>query len=147
MKGKGNMAEWKIKGIFKGDADKVYAEINTLEKVTPENVLNAAQNEQSELHKCFLWDNDEAANKYRLEQARQIIQLLVVTPKQEEIQPTRIFQISSEKNVYQKNDYFLKNEDEYQILLSRAKEELRAIQRRYNTLAELEAVFAAIDEL
>ena len=141
------MAQWKLQNYFKGDADKVYAEIETLSKVTPENILELAKNNTTELHKCFTWDDNEAANKYRLEEAQRIIQMLVVTPKETEVQPVRVFQISSEKNVYQKNDYFLKNEDEYQILLQRAKDELKAIRRRYDTLAELEAVFAAIDEL
>lgn len=141
------MAEWKLKGIFKGDADKVYAEISTLSSVTPENVLKYAKNKKSELHKCFTWDDTEAANKWRLKEAQKVIQMLVVTPREEEAQPVRVFQISSDTNVYQPNEYFIKNEDEYQILLQRAKDELKAIRRRYETLAELEAVFAAIDEL
>ena len=42
----------------------------------------------------------------------------------------------------------MKNEDEGTALLKRAKEELRAFQKRYECLkGELEQVFEAIDEL
>lgn len=141
------MAEWKIKGIYKADANKVYNEISTLSEVTPEKVLEKAKNKQSELHRCFCWDDSIAAHRYRLQQARGIIQMLVVTPRAEEEQPTRIFQISSEKNVYQENTFFIQNQDEYQILLKRALAELNAFKRRYATLSELEDVMRAIDEL
>lgn len=141
------MADWKIKGIFKADADKVYDEISGLESITPQNVLEKAKNKGSELHKCFEWDDSVAAEKYRLSQARQIIRYLVVTPVQEEATPVRVFQISSERNTYQKNSFFMVNQNEYRILLDRAKAELQAIKKRYATLSELEEVFNAIDQL
>lgn len=65
-------AEWKIKGIYKADAQKVADEIGE-KSITPQEVLEKARDENSELHKCFEWDNDIAAEKYRLEQARKII--------------------------------------------------------------------------
>lgn len=141
------MADWKIKGIFKADADKVYEEISELPSVTPQQVYERAKDPESELYKCFEWDNDVCAEKWRLQQARQIIQMLVVTPRQEETQPVRIFQISSEKNEYKENSFFLQNKDEYKTLLKRAKEELQSFKRRYKMLSELEVIFDAIDEL
>lgn len=142
------MAEWKIKGIFKGDADRVYDEIKTLPAVTPKAVLEKAKDKKSELNKCFTWNNDEAAEKYRLIEARRIIQLLVVSPRDsEDAQPVRIFQISSEKNQYQENEYFMRNEDEYQVLLKRAKSELHAFQQRYSMLSELEEILSLIDKI
>lgn len=138
--------KWKINGIFKANAEIVYQEIGST-SVTPEEVLEKARNENSELHKCFLWDNDEAAERYRLQQARQIIQLLVITPKHENDEPIRVYQISSERNTYQPTQFFIQNPDEYQLLLKRAKGELKAIRSRYKTLSELEAVFDSIDNL
>lgn len=141
------MADWKIKGIFKADADKVYAEICTLDEITPKAILEKAKNKKSELHKCITWDKDEAALKWQLREARQVIQLLVVSPREEEAQPIRIFQISSATNEYKENTFFLQNQDEYENLLKRAKAELIAIKNRYQTLSELEDVFDAIDAL
>ena len=139
-------AEWKIKGIYKADAQKVADEIGD-GKVTPQEVLEKARDENSELHKCFEWDDSIAAEKYRLQQARQIIINLVYAPKTEEVQPVRCFQITTERCTYQQTKMFLVQEDEYQSLLKRAKSELENFKAKYKTLSELEEVFNAIDAL
>ena len=61
-------AEWRIKGIYKADAQKVADEIGD-KKVTPQEILEKARDETSELHKCFEWDDSVAAERYRLQQA------------------------------------------------------------------------------
>lgn len=139
--------EWKINGIFKANAQKVYEEIGD-RKVTPEEVLEQARNdEDSELHKCFEWNDSVAAEKYRLTQARQIIQLLVIKPEKKEEPQVRVFQITTETNNYQPTRLFLEQPDEYKALLQRAKNELSALKTRYKTLSELEAVFTEIDKV
>ena len=47
------------------------------ENVTAEQIVDRAKDETSELHKCFTWDNDMAAEKYRLVEARNIMRYLV----------------------------------------------------------------------
>lgn len=138
--------KWKINGIFKADPKKIYKELGDT-NITPEEVLEKARNEKTELHRCFIWDNNLAAEKYRLQQARQIIQLLVVVPKSEDSEPIRAFQITSERNTYQPTRLFLEQPDEYQTLLRRAKAELQEIKKRYKMLSELETIFEAIDNL
>ena len=138
--------KWKVSGIFKADAQKVYKEIGST-SITPEEVLEKARNEKTELNKCFEWNDGIAAEKYRLQQARQIIQLLVVVPKSEDSEPIRAFQITSERNTYQPTRLFLEQPDEYQILLKRAKIELAEFKKRYKTLSELEEIFKCIYEL
>lgn len=139
-------AQWRIDGIYKADAQKVADEIGD-GKVTPQEVLEKARDENSELHKCFEWNDSVAAEKYRLQQAGQVLRMLVFTPKNEEQPPLRIFHITEEKNVYQPTKMFLKNEDEYQSLLKRAINELNAFKQKYHTLSELEEIFKMIDEL
>lgn len=139
--------EWKINGIFKADAQKVYEEIGD-RKVTPEEVLEQARNdENSELHKCFEWDDSVAAEKYRLTQARQVIQFLVIKPEKKDEPQVRVFQITTETNNYQPTRLFIQQPDEYKALLQRAKNELSAFKTRYKTLSELENVFAEIDKV
>lgn len=139
--------EWKINGIFKADAQKVYEEIGD-KKVTPEEVLEQARNDKnSELHKCFEWNDSVAAEKYRLVQARQVIQFLVIKPEKKEEPQVRVFQITTETNNYQPVRLFLEQPDEYKALLQRAKNELSALKTRYKTLSELENVFAEIDKV
>ena len=140
-------AEWKIKGLFKADAQRVADEIGE-NSITPEQVLEKARNdENSELHKCFEWNDGIAAEKYRLIQARKIIINLAYVPKEKTDEPVRCFQITREKSVYMPTKQFLVNSNEYQDLLKRAKVELESFKRRYATLSELEAVFEAIENI
>lgn len=140
-------AEWKIKGLFNADAQRVADEIGE-NSITPEQVLEKARNdENSELHKCFEWNDGIAAEKYRLIQARKIIINLAYVPKEKTDEPVRCFQITREKSVYMPTKQFLVNNDEYQDLLKRAKVELESFKRRYATLSELETVFEAIESI
>ena len=139
-------AEWRVRSLFKADASKVADEIG-YDKVTPQEVLDKARDENTELHKCFEWDDSVAAEKYRLRQASDIIRNLVFIKKKKEDEPIRCFQITTEKNTYQPTQMFLAQEDEYQALLKRAKAELESFKRRYATLTELESIFEAIEEL
>lgn len=139
-------AEWKIKGVYKADAQKVADEIGD-GKITPQEVLEKARDENSELHKCFEWDDNIAAEKYRLQQARAIIINLVYKTDKTSEQPIRIFQITTQKSTYQPTRQFLVQEDEYQNLLKRAKSELEAFKKKYHALTELELVFEAMESI
>ena len=132
---------------YKVSAEDCYSELQTLSKITPQNVVDLARNENSKLHNDFEWDNEIAGEKYRLSQAREMIQLLTFEPKTENHEPTRVYQISTEKTVYKPVEVILQNNDEYQNLLKRALAELESFKKRYSTLVELEQVFRAIAEL
>ena len=140
---------WAMEGIHRGDAQKCYDECQTLTEVTPENVLEKAKGEETELHKCFEWDNSVAGEKYRLIQARDIIRhFVIVTPEEREDAPkVRSYQITTTTNVYEPTRMFLQKPDEYTELLKRAKNELEAFKQRYKMLAELEEIFDEIDRL
>ena len=138
--------KWKYENLFRGDAQKVYEEIGE-DRVTPEQIVEKAKDESTELHKCFEWDNDIAAEKYRIVQAREILRSLVVTPVTDDDTPVRVYQISSTVSEYQPTKMFLEQPDEYTELLKRAKAELEAFKRRYHQLTELEEIFEAIDSL
>ena len=128
--------------FHKADAQKVGEEIG--ESPTPESVLEKARDENTELHKCFEWDDSVAAEKYRLNQARNIIRLLVIKGTEETEHPVRVFQISSEPQVYRPITHFVQDLDEHAKLVQRVKGELLAITNRYTQLAELEEVRQAI---
>lgn len=73
--------KWRIEGIFKANAAKCLDEIGRDTEITPEQVLEKARDEQSELHKCFEWNDSIAAEKYRLQQARTAYSVLCSCPK------------------------------------------------------------------
>ena len=131
--------------FHKADAQKCGEEMG--DSPTPESVLAKAKDPTSELHKCFEWDDTKAAEKYRLTQARQIIQFIIIKETKKKEHQVRYFQISKEQQVYKPITFFLKNEDEYTVLLDRAKRELKGITERYSQLNELEEVFEAIARL
>lgn len=139
---------WKncASNFHKADAQKCFEEMGSAD-ITPEKVLEIAKDENTELHKCFEWDDNKAAEKYRLQQARSIIQFLIIKPDKKDDPQIRVFQISSEPQTYQPIRVFVENKDEYTMLLKRAKVELTTIRNRYKQLAELEEVFTAIDSL
>lgn len=136
--------KWKVDGIFKADANECYREISSLEQITPKAILDFARDENSELHKCFEWDNDLAAEKYRTIQAGNVIRMLYVEPKSEDAPPARVLSRTS-NTVYQPTRTFLKNQNEYEDLLKRALSELESFRLKYKTLSELEQVFEQID--
>lgn len=139
-----DLVKWKINGIFKADANACYREMLELNTITPQTVLDRAKDENSELHKCFEWDNDVAAEKYRTIQAGNVIRMLYIVPKNEDTQPVRVLSRTSD-TVYQPTRTFVKNPSEYEELLKRALSELESFRKKYNTLSELEKVFEQID--
>lgn len=141
--------KWSIEGIHKGNAQKCYDECQTLTEVTPENVLEKARDDETELHKCFEWDDSVAGEKYRIIQARDIIRhfVIVASEDKKDTPKVRSYQISTTTNKYEPTRMFLQNPDEYKSLLERAKNELAAFKQRYKTLTELEEIFEDIDRL
>ena len=136
--------KWKVDGIFKADANECYREISSLEQITPKAILDFARDENSELHKCFEWDNDSAAEKYRTIQAGNVIRMLYIVPKNADAPPVRVLSRTSD-TVYQPPRTFVKNQNEYEDLLKRALSELESFRLKYKTLSELEQVFEQID--
>ena len=76
--------EWK-QSRFKADAQKVGNELEKIEYKNANSVLaSAKKNKKSELHKCFTWEDSEAAELYRLDQARCILRMLVTVEEVED---------------------------------------------------------------
>lgn len=137
---------WKFGSMFKGNAEKIYSEIQSIgEEATAKQILDYARNENTELHKCFEWDDSIAAERWRLQQARLIVCNLVYQ-ESEKHEPTRIRVMqSTENNTYKPVRLILQNKTEYEQLLNRALAELHAFKERYKNLSELEEILALID--
>lgn len=137
---------WKFGGMFKGNAEKIYSEIQSIgEEATAKQILDYARDENTELHKCFEWDDSIAAERWRLQQARLIVCNLVYQ-EPEKHEPTRIRVMqSTENNTYKPVRLILQNKTEYEQLLNRALAELHAFKERYKNLSELEEILALID--
>lgn len=134
-------------GFFKADAQKVYDEITAIgESVTPAEIVDRARDENSELHKCFEWDDRIAGEKYREQQAGYVLRMLVI---KEEVPPTdrpevRVLQVTEPGQGYKRVELIVQKEDEYKALLARAYAELRAFKAKYSMLTELQEIFDLI---
>ena len=138
--------------VYKGDPKKVYEEIQSIgDSYTPREILAyARENEDSELHKCFDWDDTTAAEKWRLHTARNICCSLKVEVTQEEGKDPvmfRLIQTDKEAKAYKPVTFTVRNDDEYSQLLKQAKAELAAFKKRYKSIVELESVIDEIDRI
>ena len=139
-----------VANMYKGiDAQTVADEISEIgEDVTAEQIVDKARDEQTELHKCFTWDNDIAAEKYRIIEARQVVRHLVreeLPDAKNDTPPTRVFYKTNNGEGYKHIERtIMKKEDEYQALLARAMMELRAFKAKYSMLEELREIFDLI---
>ena len=140
------MVVWKFNNLYKADAEKVSKEIESIKEATPATILEYARNENSELHKRIEWDDTVAAEKYRLQQARQIVcNLVYKEEKKEESTNLRVFYNAPSSKTYEPTRILVRNEDSYKELLEQAKSELRAFKNKYRMLTELEEIFELID--
>ena len=148
------MVEWKIKGIYKADANAVYNEITSIgENVKPSEIVEYARDENTELHKLFTWDDTVAAERWRENEARCIIRNIVIVKNKndedEDKKPVVVRAIVStgeRTQEYTTIQRVIKNPDAYERLLTSALAELRAFKRKYETLSgDLSEVFEAID--
>ena len=149
--------KWKTTGLYKVDPNIAGAEIercrNDGDVILPSAVVERAADVENPLHDCFEWDNGKAANKWREQQARVLIAnvLTVVEAKSEEAKPTvvRAFVNISDggERGYKEVNKVLLNDADRQYMLDRALGELRSFEVKYQTLSELNTVFAAIREV
>lgn len=126
--------------------------------VTAQTVLEASRDTEALLHPCFEWSDTAAAEAYRLEQARHLIGNLVtvkVEGEKSDKRPstetaTRAFvsvsQVPSVARFVPIREA-MANAITRKTVLDNALQELRAFQRKYDTLTELQPVFAAISKL
>lgn len=144
--------KWKSVSGIKADPNLAAAQFKTLENtvgLTPKTLLEANRDAGAVLHDEFEWNDDVAAEKYRVHQAGQIIRMLCVVPEIEgsEAVPIRAYFPTSENKTYERIDVIVKDEDKYAELLASAYSELNAFTKKYQMLKELTSVFDAIYSL
>lgn len=148
---------WKNTGVHyqSADAQIVGEELEKLEfagELTSEEVLKFAKNNpDSEIYKCFEWDNTIAGKKFRKHQASSILSCISVKIKEEPKETQRVYvniKTTSEGTRKFKNiKEVLKNDDEYQQLIDRAKQSFIRTKEQYETLLEKEDLKEIIFEL
>lgn len=131
------------------DPNNVANEIKSIgDDASPQQIVEVARNENTELHKCFEWDDTIAAEKYRIVQARHIVRNLVIAEETvpEDRPEVRYFFKSKADEGYKPTKVIVRKENEYQALLAQAWAELQAFKQKYSMLEELREIFELIGD-
>lgn len=148
--------QWKLPNLYNIPAQEAGTEIEHCKNndgfITPEAVVEKAKPETSVIHGCFEWNDQSAAQRYRLHQAGELIRsIITVTVGEENGQPAAVrafvnIKGDSERG-YKLIHSVVNNHDEYGYLLECAKKELAIFRQKYSTLIELRGVMTAIQEV
>lgn len=148
---------WKCVGVgyFSADAQLVGEELEKLEfagELNADEVLKFARNNpESETYKCFEWDNTIAGEKYRRLQASSILSSISVKVKEEPVETQRVYvsvkTALDDKRTFKNIKEVLKNDEEYQQLIDRAKLEFINCKEKYDSLLEKDDLKEVIFEL
>ena len=114
----------------------------------PEAVVEAARDKDSPLHSHFDWNNTEAAAKWRLHQARNLIRVVVEYLPSAPSIPQRVFvALRSESQTgggYRPLRQVMASVDMRADLLSQAFDDMKMFAAKYQHLSELAGVVTAM---
>lgn len=119
-------------------------------ELTPRDVVEDARNPTSPLHSFFEWDDSEAAEQYRLQQARGLIRSVVAIYTRPDLPAirTKMFVHIPEPGAqhYREASHVMSRADTRKAVLQTAWRELQAWRKRYAELREFADLFEAIDK-
>lgn len=124
----------------------VYAELSekTVDGgVSPEMLLKASRAKSSLLHNYFEWDDNAGAKKFRLYQARQLLNSITIeidSTRTREFQNIIVETKQAKTRKYYQLDQILSNEDLKKKVLSQIVKQIRMMVVRYTTYKELYAL-------
>ena len=146
--------QWKPGSRFAVRADVAGPELERIRRAAggelrPPDVVEAARPEEAPLHEAFTWNDAEAAEKYRLVEARQIIHSVVIVKDDdgEEKKELAYVHVTTESTgpCYMTSARVLSDEDLRDAALTEALTLLEGVRRRFEHLEELAEVYKAID--
>ena len=122
--------------------------------IDPKTLVNDAQSPKSPLHKAFDWDDTSAAEKYRLQQARQLISAVEViiesSEKDQETRTVRAFYHVTEEGhdrSYVSLESVQGNVDYRNQVINDALQKLTLWRERYQQYKEFAPIVEAIDKV
>jgi Holliday junction resolvase-like predicted endonuclease len=121
-------------------------------ELTSSAVVNDARSQGSPLHSFFEWDDTEAAEQYRLHQARNLIRSVVVTYGNDLVASARSVVAfvnikTADTQFYTSTAAAMSDREQRAIVLRQAWQDLQAFRRRYGELTEFAALFMTMDEM
>jgi len=137
------------------DAASIAAELLRIETkrrvLRPTDVVEEARDPDSPLHRYFSWDDGEAAQKWREDQARGLIASVRVkittTPERPPLRAFLHVPSTGQAQHYGSAAKVMSDPERRRLVLSRALTELDSFKKRYAEIEELAVVFAAAEEV
>jgi len=122
-------------------------------QLTPRMVVDVAMRNDSRLHGFFEWDDVEAADKHRMDQARYLLRSIEVyyaLEETEEAKPLRALYnvvVDGEDRGYVSLDEVISNEGYREQVIEKALKEMRGWACKYRQYKELTPVVEAIGNM
>lgn len=142
--------EFKVTSRYTPERIQAILEADSGQGITAEAVLERARPPESPLHPLFEWDDTEAAEKYRLYQARVIINEIKVVIEQVEypaFENVRIRISDAETERAYKTREEIQSVEEYRRqIIAKALGQMGYWKKQYESYKELSPIFAAIEE-
>lgn len=127
-------------------AGEVCGQLEAEGRLNAETLVEVSRPEDAPLHGEFNWDDEAAAEEWRKHQARHLINSIEIVVETRE--PVRAFYTLERKSSAYTSIMTIKSQPgSYQLLLKQARSELAAFRRKYRQIAELGALFEAIDRI
>lgn len=142
--------QWKTP-LWRVDAQEAGQEIERIaekrNQLTPGDIVDESRPQTAILHSCFEWDDAEAAERYREQQAQLILRNIVTVNVDNEDLKEHVRAFVSISGEYRPIDVVVKTQVYKDELLQKALAELQSFKRKYSTLSELASIFLAIDDI
>lgn len=153
--------KWKNQSRIKVKAQDAAVELERIRTkngyLKPEDIVEEARKKSNRLHDYFIWDDTEAAQQYRIWQARHLIAVLVVVRSDDKSDDP----LTVRAYAHMKEDDENKDAGPHYVnvmegmtdlgmrerILADALKELASFRRKYADLKELAAIFAAMDKI
>lgn len=117
----------------------------------PSDVVDAARPDDAPLHPAFTWDDADAAEKYRQDEARRLIRsVCVIDTSKPEALPQPVYlhvKADNRGQQYLTTTEVMSNDEHRTRVLEQAMSQLRGWRKKYNELVALSPIFAAADEV
>ncbi len=115
---------------------------------TPRAVVDAARDETAVLHSLFEWDDERAAEEYRVEQARRIVSSIRVVRESSSVPAPAFVHVRREEGTegYRSIQVALEDPADRKFVLQEARNALAAARKIYGSLEEFSKVWDAIDD-
>ena len=126
--------------------------------LTADSLLKKASKKSSSLYEFFDWDNSSAGEKWRLQQARCLVNEIKIVVEDKEMYAFENVNISVKdnntnnvKSKFSSREYksiveIMNNEDYRRQIIQRALSEVKFWKERHKELSELTKIFILVDE-